>query len=76
MNTFRPLPPPDYKMQMIIIGDSGVGKTSFMDRFVEGNHQVKTLSHMPDMRCRAPKTPWDYVYVQLYFCLFSGGKGF
>ena len=28
-------------MQMIIIGDSGVGKTSFMDRFVEGNHQVK-----------------------------------
>jgi len=27
-------------MQMIIIGDSGVGKTSFMDRFVEGSHQV------------------------------------
>ena len=27
-------------MQMIIIGDSGVGKTSFMDRFVEGNHQI------------------------------------
>jgi len=25
---------------MIIIGDSGVGKTSFMDRFVEGSHQV------------------------------------
>jgi len=36
----RAVPPPDYKMQMIIIGDSGVGKTSFMDRFVEGSHQV------------------------------------
>ena len=36
----RAIPPPDYKMQFIIIGDSGVGKTSFMDRFVEGNHQV------------------------------------
>merc|ERR1712130_133567 len=36
----RALPPPDYKMQLIIIGDSGVGKTSFMDRFVEGNHRA------------------------------------
>jgi len=36
----RALPPPDYKMQVIIIGDSGVGKTSFMDRFVEGNHRA------------------------------------
>jgi len=28
-------PVPDVKLQLIIIGDSGVGKTSFMDRFVE-----------------------------------------
>lgn len=36
----RALPPPDYKMQIIIIGDSGVGKTSFMDRFTEGAHRL------------------------------------
>lgn len=35
----RALPPVDYKMQIIIIGDSGVGKTSFMDRFTEGAHR-------------------------------------
>lgn len=36
----RALPPPDYKLQIIIIGDSGVGKTSFMDRFTEGAHRL------------------------------------
>jgi len=32
-------PLPDVKLQLIIIGDSGVGKTSFMDRFIEGNEK-------------------------------------
>jgi Ras-related protein Rab-12 len=31
-------PVPDVKLQLIIIGDSGVGKTSFMDRFIEGGN--------------------------------------
>ena len=28
---------PFFRLQLIIIGDSGVGKTSFMDRFIEGS---------------------------------------
>ena len=30
----------DYKLQLIIIGDSGCGKTSFMDRYCDGQYRV------------------------------------
>lgn len=30
----------DYKLQIIIIGDSGSGKTSFMDRYCDGQYRV------------------------------------
>lgn len=32
--------PADYKLQLIIIGDSGCGKTSFMDRYCDGQYRV------------------------------------
>ena len=34
-------------MQLIIIGDSGVGKTSFMDRFIEGSDKEFKNSFNP-----------------------------
>jgi len=30
----------DYKLQLIIIGDSGCGKTTFMDRYCDGQYRV------------------------------------
>lgn len=39
--------PPDVKLQLIIIGDSGVGKTSFMDRFIEGSDKEFKSSFNP-----------------------------
>lgn len=39
-NRRNQVPDVHLKLQLIIIGDSGVGKTSFMDSFVEGNEKT------------------------------------
>ena len=46
-NRRNQVPDVHLKLQLIIIGDSGVGKTSFMDSFVEGNEKTFCSSVHP-----------------------------
>ena len=35
MDCLPPVPPPDYKLKLLLIGDSEVGKTSTLKRFAD-----------------------------------------